>query len=322
MIPDATFDPLPPGQRQWRLRFSLLALLVLTTFVCLLLAWWVQPNRVVATSLFRVSTTTHTILGDDTTVFRQPEIETLKQTQIAALRSYFVLQAAMRKPGLGSLSLLQPYDDPIHWLQEHLVVEFPQGGEILSISLEGAEAHATDLARIVDAVAQAYSDEVLFKEQLQRQYDRDTLNRTLADLNSEISRKWEDLVDIVRETKQPGIIGGEWRREEDIELLSLIRKSILHWEDEAVEAKRSGESAISETLDERIAQLRKQEAQVETRIAASETPPPELMIRKRELELLQKLADEMAMKLERLEINASSPAQIQLVQKAEISPAE
>jgi hypothetical protein len=322
MIPDATFDPLPPEQRHRRLRFSLLALLVFTTFVCLLLAWWVQPNRVVATALFHVSSSRSTILDDHTEVSSPQKTELVKKTQIAALRSYFVLQAAMRKPGVGSLSVLQPYDDPIDWLQEHLVVEFPQDGEILSISLTGFEAHATDLGRIVDAVAQAYSDEVLFKEQQRRQFERDTLARTLANLNSEISRKWEELIDILRETNQPGIFGGESQREQDIEYLSLMKKSILHWEDKATEARLSDDAAKLETLSERINQLKKQQAALEKRIAASETPSPELLTRKRELELHQKLADEMAIKLERLEINAASPAQIQLIQPAVISPAD
>ena len=50
MVDDEAAAPRP----KYRLRFSLLALFVFITLVCLALAWLVQPNRVVATALFEV----------------------------------------------------------------------------------------------------------------------------------------------------------------------------------------------------------------------------------------------------------------------------
>ena len=63
--------------------------------------------------------------------------EILKKTQLALLKSNFVLTAAIRPPGIASLSVLAGEPDPVEWLQENLVVDFPQNGEILSISLSG-----------------------------------------------------------------------------------------------------------------------------------------------------------------------------------------
>ena len=57
--------------------------------------------------------------------------------------------------------------DPVEWLQENLAVDFPQNGEILSISLSGDEL-SEDLVRLVDAVAKAYKDEVIGAERQRR----------------------------------------------------------------------------------------------------------------------------------------------------------
>ena len=42
------------------------------------------------------------------------------------LQSYYVLQAAVRNPGIASLSVFAGEPDPVQWLQENLEVDFPQ----------------------------------------------------------------------------------------------------------------------------------------------------------------------------------------------------
>ena len=97
-----------PASSRWRFRFSLLALLIFTTLVAILLAWLVQPNRVVATALFEVDSAPLNILT--TTNDRSAndrEFETLKNTQLALLRSNFVLSAAVRNPSVAALPILR-----------------------------------------------------------------------------------------------------------------------------------------------------------------------------------------------------------------------
>jgi len=62
MSNDAPVDE--PDLPKRRLRFSLLTLLILFAAISLLLAWLVQPDRVVATALFDVRAEKPTLSGD------------------------------------------------------------------------------------------------------------------------------------------------------------------------------------------------------------------------------------------------------------------
>jgi hypothetical protein len=321
MLNDAGDERASP-RSPWRLHFSLLALFISFTVVCLLLAWWVQPNYVVATTLFRVDSTAPVIVSDGGRPAGPENFQIVKKTQLALLKSHFVLNAAIRKPGIAALPVFHGQADPVEWLHEHLESDFPQDGEILAISLRGRDSQAADLVRIVDAVANAYQDEAINRETQLRLANRDSLARSLENLNREIQRKWEELFDIVRESGQPGIFGSKTQQDQDIEMLGAIKKSILHWEDEIIEAKRGGESATVEMLNERTAKLRDQQAMLEERITAREEVPPELSRRQRELEQLQTVAHEIAVKLERLDIEAQAPPRIEQVQPAVSSSAD
>ena len=147
---------------KYRLRFSLLALFLFVTLICLALAWLVLPKRVVATALFEVSSSERKLMGDQP--YDEREFEIVKKTQLAKLNSYYVLQAAVRNPGVAALPVFQNQPDPVVWLQENLEVDFPEDGEILAIRLRGPEARSNDLVLIVDAVAKAYVDEVIFAD--------------------------------------------------------------------------------------------------------------------------------------------------------------
>lgn len=167
------------------------------------LLWYLFPESSSATALFQVANEQQSIVFDlenDRNATQQ--FETLKKTQLALLKSYFVLNAAIRKPGVASLSALAGEPDPVMWLQENLDVTFPQQGEILAITLAGP-APTEDLVTLVNAVATAYKDEVLYYDQQKRLSTRDLLARSLENLSEEMNRKWEDFLDIAREAGRP-----------------------------------------------------------------------------------------------------------------------
>jgi polysaccharide biosynthesis transport protein len=164
------------------------------------LLWFQFPPSSSATALFKVNSQQESIVFD---INKQSAgtFEILKKTQLASLKSYFVNLAASRKPGATSNPILAG-EDPVEWLIQNVEVQFPQQGEILSISLSGNYDPA-DLVNLVDAVAKAYDDEVLFKDSQTRQLNRDTLQSTLKNLNTEISRKWEEYIDIAKLADRP-----------------------------------------------------------------------------------------------------------------------
>ena len=147
---------------RWRLRFSILALLIFVTLVSLVLTWFVQPRKVVATALFQVdSAAPHGSFKTDERAESGRDFAVLKQTQLALLKCNYLLTAAIRNPGVGSLPILATAKDPVGSLQSHLDVSFPENAEIISIQLRGTEAQSQDLVLIVDSIAKAYKDEVI-----------------------------------------------------------------------------------------------------------------------------------------------------------------
>jgi capsular exopolysaccharide synthesis family protein len=186
-------------RRRWLLAVCMGTVLAAAAAAAL---WFMFPASSSATALFRVAAKPEYVLVDMNRTNPQ-SFETLKKTQLALLRSDFVLTSAIRKPGIASLSVLAGEPDAVEWLQENLQVQFPEEGEILSIALAGDEPFATDLVTLVDAVAHAYDTEVLAREKQKKLTTRDLLARSLDNLKEEIGRKWDEYMDIAREADRP-----------------------------------------------------------------------------------------------------------------------
>ena len=153
------------------------------------------------------------------------KFEILQKTQLALLKSYFVLQTAVRDPSIASLSIFAGEGDPVQWLQENLAVDFPQQSEILSISLSGDDP-SEDQRKVVDAVAKAYEDEVLYGDKTRRLVMRDALARSLDKVNDELNRKMEEFYNIARE------LGQSQATNRDPEIGSVVERSRRHAEEE------------------------------------------------------------------------------------------
>jgi len=181
--------PMPGRQRN--LRLAAMAALVLLVSGCSLVS-----ASMVAEALFQVSATRPKLLDDGATQFDAREYEILQKSQVELLKSWFVLNAAVRDPGIATLPILAGQSDPVAWLEEHLKVEFLDGSEILSIRLHGTDSEADDLKRLVDAVARAYEKEVVYNEKQRRYIERDAKAKTLDSMGKELSdnlEEWEAL---------------------------------------------------------------------------------------------------------------------------------
>jgi capsular exopolysaccharide synthesis family protein len=113
-----------------------------------------------------------------------------QKTQIALLTSRMVLSSALQKPDVGQLKTLRGLDDPVPWLRDHLDVSFTSDSEILYVGLKGD--YPEELAKLVNAVTEAYMEEVVNFELSRRteRYDMLTeLNkRKLKNLKSQRER--------------------------------------------------------------------------------------------------------------------------------------
>jgi hypothetical protein len=268
-----------------------------------------------ATALFEVSNEQSNIFDNSRLTIQ--EFEILKKTQLALLKSNFVLTAAIRPPGIGSLSVLAGKPDPVKWLQDNLVVGFPQNGEILSISLTGDEL-PEDLVRLVDSVSKAYKDEVINELRQRRLAMRDLLARNLENLNNDIKRKLEEYLDIVRETGK--FVGGDGQL-----LQQIAAKQLDRIEDEIIRLESSlavdvsNDDAKREAIEKRVKQLGDQKLHLTKEITLAVERSADLETREEDLKQLQEIANDMSVKLQQLDIDASSPDRIRQVQPAVVA---
>lgn len=169
-------------RRRWMLA---LCLGLVTGSLAALALYVFFPASSSADALFQVSSQRPQIVFDVNTN-EAKDFSILQRTQVALLKSWFVLNAAIRDPGISSLSILAGEPDQVQWLTNELDVGFLQNSEILRISISG-DGPQDDLKLLVDAVAKAYEKEVVYNEKQRRLVTRDALRKSLEGINKELS---------------------------------------------------------------------------------------------------------------------------------------
>jgi len=175
-------------RRRWLLALCMGLVMAVTTAGTL---WFLFPETSSATALFSVASQEQSVLGETSRTLGK-DFDILQRTQLAYLKQYFVIQAALRRPGIDTLGILAGETDKVQWLTDELSPSFPQNSELLSITITGDSHDQEDLRQLVNAVAAAYENEVVFKEEQRRDVLRDALATSLAKISQEIKTKLDE----------------------------------------------------------------------------------------------------------------------------------
>ena len=176
-----------------RFRFSLLALFVLMTLSCVALAWWVQPTRYVAETLFLINAVQPQALADPHPTFDAHEFEMLLNTQRDLLRSDFVIMAAIRDPKIASLPVVKSQQDPVEWIRERLEVGTSVSSQVLTIRIRCYEHETGDVVQILDALAEAYENEVVFEDDQRAKIGRESLYNSYSKIQEDTAKQFKEL---------------------------------------------------------------------------------------------------------------------------------
>jgi len=155
------------------------------------LLYFVIPVSHEAVGMLRVKRRTTELLASKgrPVVSSDREYMTYKQTQSALLKSPYVINAALRKPGINQLQMVRDEDKPLAFMENHLSTEYPGDSEILRVSLSGEDSEQT--VKLVQAVMEAYLEEIGQSERLERTQRLETLRREHRDYVGEIQEKDE-----------------------------------------------------------------------------------------------------------------------------------
>jgi capsular exopolysaccharide synthesis family protein len=109
------------------------------------------------------------------------EYNRYQKTQMAWVKSRLVLNAALSQKGSGGIPVKQfkmireKEPDAVRWLQENIDVHFEPGSELLNICLSGD--YPQEVSDLVNAVKNAYLEEVVNVDQKHRSEHLDTLRK-------------------------------------------------------------------------------------------------------------------------------------------------
>jgi len=131
---------------------------LLSAVLALAIAWLIVPVNYTATAWLRIANKSYIIFDQS----REDDLLNHRNAQATLMTSKFVLNAALRKPGIAQQPDIRDERDPVTWLQRNIKVSFPGRSEILQIAMTGEDP--SQLVKLVNAVKDAYMEEVVAVE--------------------------------------------------------------------------------------------------------------------------------------------------------------
>lgn len=168
--------------RRARIRFSLLAVLVIITIICLVMGWMFRPHAYVAKAYLQINYWESGGASDR-------QYDNFRNTQQSLMSSGFVINNALVSKKIAELACVSNQEDPVKWLQDKLEVTFPENGDIMVVALAGGEASMPEYCQLIDAIIHSYIDEVLWKEETRNSEERETKKRAVRELHLELTGK-------------------------------------------------------------------------------------------------------------------------------------
>ncbi len=194
-------DPLAGGvdyRRAWhsfrRRWLPAVALGTLLATVAAISVWFFMPRGYEAVAWLRVSAKAGMLGGAGRD---GGEYEAYRKTQVALIKSPFVLTSALRRPGIADLATLrEEREDPVGWLTRSVQVTAPMESEVVQVRLRGE--HAADIAKIVNAVTSAYLEDIVNKERAENLGRRDALEKKYKENMAEMREMRETFNTLAR----------------------------------------------------------------------------------------------------------------------------
>src|SRR5690606_28786446 len=113
------------------------------------------------------------------------EFDYFRRTQVAIIKTPFVLMAAVRDPAVSSLPMIKSQRDPVQFLKDELNVDFPGDSELMRISMRGSDPK--QMVDLVNAVCKAYEDEVIERDKDLKTSNFELLLQTSESLRQQIA---------------------------------------------------------------------------------------------------------------------------------------
>ena len=152
-----------------------------------LTAWKLIPSKFTTYAMIRVSVEDPKVYLQENPMGRGDFVTYLK-TQADMIRSWQVLNGAIRDPSIAELTMLREQIDPIKFLEEELRIEFKEGSEIVKLLLSGEDPKG--ITNIVNSILQAYDREVVQEELKKKKYRLQLLEDSILQMQKDVKQMY------------------------------------------------------------------------------------------------------------------------------------
>ncbi len=191
--------------------------------------WFSVPDTYTAFAEMMVTPQNRFLFSDREMRKQSVPLSVYKQTNMRLAKYPFVLTAAIRKPEIAQSPTLAGKVDQVGWLEENIKIASP-AEEFIRVSLTGP--YKADVAPIVNAIVEAFKQEVLEKQRKDDDAEMQQRKEHLQTLNSELDRQRRELSNIDKEHKVANTEMANMRLEASYTVHVELRKELarLEWE--------------------------------------------------------------------------------------------
>ncbi|OHB70176.1 MAG: hypothetical protein A2V70_11725, partial [Planctomycetes bacterium RBG_13_63_9] len=155
----------------------------------------------------------------------QTAYEIYKNTQLGYMTNPQVLTAALRSTEIRELPCVKREKDPVAWLQEELRVSYPGEAEIMEVSMTGDDPKA--VAKLVQAVVDAYMAEVVEDKRNEQRTRLQKLNDVLTETENEVRGLRNDQSRLAEQLGTPASDVARVKQESELRLAMQLNQEYL-----------------------------------------------------------------------------------------------
>ncbi len=261
--------------------------------------------------------------GNDPSSF---EVE--RSTQLALLQSRFVIQAALRAPGVSELLPAGAVGNPIGWVRSRIETVPDKNSAIVEVRFWGADSSSS--VKILNALVEAYLSEVIEAERARvtrtleslQQAHRDKLQeyKELTDQTLELERTYLsseshlrllfhelDRLERKRERLEQMAFDAELEIESRVEQLPALDPQVIPLQ-EGFTLAQEQLAAISQEIEAQKGRIR----QID-HVASGQS---ELLIRREQQRQVGKIMESLTREIFAIEMSRSEPPRVEVLQTA------
>jgi succinoglycan biosynthesis transport protein ExoP len=160
--------------------------------------WFGWGPQYTASAYFQIATLQPKVVEPQPERFVQSAFDIYKDTQAQLVKSRSVLTSALRDSEISGLGIIRREEnkghDPVIWLQDKLVVSFPGDAELMEVRLtDNDRKKGEEVAKLVNAVVDAYRDVVVYAERNRRNARLNELDKAYSSTHDQVWSKMQEL---------------------------------------------------------------------------------------------------------------------------------